>query len=268
MGIFITATVAMIVLGLMFGAGLALASRVFTVKTDERVDAILEVLPDTNCGACGYGGCMAYAKAVVEKAEKTNLCVPGGADTAKEVAQVMGVEALDAGVKKRAVVHCQGSESNCGERCDYNGFQECKAAHLISAGPKACTYGCLGYGACAVACPFDAITMKSGLPRVDAEKCTACGLCVKECPRNLISLLDMRYDTYLGCSSRDSGKAVKGICKTGCITCGVCAKKDPDGAITMENGLPVVDFEVSEEGFVTAADACPMNCFVVEKGRS
>ncbi len=264
MGIFITATLAMVVLGLMFGAGLALASRVFTVETDERVEHILEALPDTNCGACGYGGCMAYAQAVAEEGEKTNLCVPGGAETAGAVARVMGVKPLDASVAERAVVHCQGDVANCGTRCNYRGFENCEAAHLISGGPKACTYGCLGYGSCADACPFDAIAMESGLPVVDAEKCTACGICVDTCPRNLISLLDMKYECYLGCSSRDSGKTVKNTCKVGCITCGVCAKKDPNGAIEIEDGLPVLDFQKAGGDFSTAADVCPMNSFVEE----
>jgi len=264
MSIFLTATVAMIVLGLMFGAGLALASRVFSVKTDERIQAILEALPSTNCGACGYGGCMAYAQAVVDENEKTNLCVPGGPETAQIVADIMGVEALDAGSPNRAVVHCQGHRENCTKRCDYEGIDDCKAVHLLSGGSKACIYGCLGYGSCADVCPFDAITMELDLPVIDPEKCTACGLCVKACPRNLISLLDRQYTTYLGCSSRDSGKSVKNICRVGCISCSACAKKDPNDAIEMENELPSLNYEKSEDDFSTAVKVCPMDCFVTE----
>ena len=265
MGVFFTAVVAMVLLGLMFGAGLAFASKIFTVETDERVEKILEALPDTNCGACGYGGCMAYAQAVVREGVETNLCVPGGGECAESIAQVMGVEAGEEEEVKRAVVHCRGSAAKCGVRCDYSGFEDCKAANLVSGGPKACTYGCLGYGSCASACPFDAIAMDDGLPVVDAEKCTACGICVSTCPRSLISLLSIEYDTYLGCSSRNSGKAVKNVCKAGCITCGACAKKDPNEAIKMENSLPVLDFEAAEGDFSVAADVCPMDCFVVEK---
>ncbi len=268
MGIFITATVAMILLGLMFGAGLALASRVFQVQTDERTEQILEALPGTNCGACGYGGCMAYAQAVVNNAEKTNLCVPGGAETASQVAVIMGVEVQDAGLKKRAIVHCRGSVENCDLRCDYSGFENCKAAHLLSGGPKSCLYGCLGYGSCSDACPFDAITMEDGLPVIDPEKCTACGICVKTCPRNLISLLDMQYSTYLGCSTRDSGKSVKQTCKKGCISCGACAKKTPEDTIEMQDNLPIIHYENVEDDISYVAEICPMDCFVVQKSSS
>ncbi len=265
MDIFLTAILAMVVLGLMFGAGLALASRIFTVEVDERLEKILEALPGSNCGACAYAGCTAYAEAVANKGEETNLCVPGGAETAAAVAEVMGVEGADAATPQRAVVHCQGGRSICDERCSYSGFEDCKAADVISGASKACIYGCLGYGSCARACPFDAIVMESGLPRVDPELCTACGICVQTCPRDLISLLDMEYDIYLGCSSRDSGKAVKNVCKRGCITCGACAKKDPNGAVEIRNGLPTLDYESCGGDFSVAKEACPMDCFVGEK---
>ncbi len=262
MEIFITAALAMIVLGLMFGAGLALASRVLTVQTDECMERVQEALPGTNCGACGYGGCVAYAKAVAHQGEKANLCIPGGEAAAGAVARIMGVECADAEASKRAVVHCRGNESNSGTRCDYRGFEDCRAAALISGGPKSCTYGCLGYGSCAQACPFGAITMDSGLALVDDEKCTGCGICVGVCPRGLISLLDARYDAYVACSSRDSGKAVKNVCEAGCIACGACAKKDPSGAVTMEGGLPVLDYEKAGGDFSVVSQACPTKCVV------
>jgi len=194
--------------------------------------------------------------------------VPGGPDTAQALASVMGVEVGET-IRMRAVVHCQGGTSRCGARFEYVGEQDCMAAHLTAGGPKACLYGCLGYGSCAAACPFGAITMsEERLPVIDADKCTACGMCVRICPRNLISLVPADCTTYLGCSSRDRGKDVRSVCSVGCIACGICAKKDPDGAITMEANLPVLDMEKTEEGFRTAAEACPMNCFVVEGERA
>ncbi len=261
---FYIAALAMLILGVLFGVVLAVASRVFRAGTDAKAEEIYGVLPDTNCGACGYGGCMAYAEAVARGGEKTNLCVPGGSETAEAVASIMGVKMLDASVAMRAVVHCQGDQSHCGRRADYSGIEECRAAHLLGGGDKACTYGCLGYGDCEQACPYDAIVMESGLPRVDPDKCTACGLCVEACPRDLITLLETRFDTYLGCSSHDSGNAVKDVCSVGCITCGLCVKKDPNGAIRMENDLPVLDYEKAEGDFSVAKDVCPMDCFVRE----
>jgi RnfABCDGE-type electron transport complex B subunit len=263
MNTILIATGAMLVLGAAFAVCLAIASEVLAVQEDERVERILTVLPGVNCGACGYGGCRAYAEAIIG-GEKVSLCT-AGQETADLIASIMGVEA-DTVVKRRAVVHCQGGMSRCGQRCDYDGIQDCRAAQLISGGPKACLYGCLGFGTCAMACPFGAITMNGeDLPVIDAEKCTACGLCVKACPRDLISLLDVNYKTYLGCSSRDSGKAVKSICSVGCITCGLCAKKDPHGAIAMENNLPVLDHQKAGGEFSVAAEVCPMSCFVVEE---
>lgn len=256
------AIVAMVTLGLTFGVCLALASKVFAKHEDERIERVLNALPGVNCGACAYGGCRAYAEAVVN-GEKVALCTVGGQEVANAIAAVMGVE-VGKTATLRAVVHCQGGTSRCAQRCDYDGIEDCRAAELVSAGPKACVYGCLGFGSCAEACPFDAITMSGDqLPVIAPEKCTACGICVRVCPRDLISLLDARYEAYLGCSSRDSGKAVKSICSVGCITCGLCAKKDPNGAIVIENSLPILDHEKAVGDFSVAAEVCPMNCFVL-----
>lgn len=257
------AIVAMLALGLIFGIGLALASRAFAVNEDERIEHVLEELPGANCGACGYGGCRAYAEAVVE-GEEVDLCTAGGPEVCDAVAEIMGVE-TETRAEKRAVVHCQGGSNNCGWRADYDGEQDCRAADVTSGGPKACTYGCLGFGTCAEACPFDAITMnQQRLPVIDPEKCTACGICVGVCPRDLISLLDKKYTMYLGCSSRDSTKAVKDVCSVGCITCGMCERKDPNEAVVIKNALPVLDYEKAEGDFSVAAEVCPMDSYVVE----
>lgn len=185
MNILIIALITMALLGLAFGVGLALASRTFQVNEDPRIEQVLEELPGTNCGACGYGGCRAYAEAVVD-GESVSLCVPGGSEVAEAVAEIMGVEA-ESVTDRRAVVHCQGDTDRCGSRARYDGELDCRAAEVTAGGPKACSYGCLGFGTCAKACPFDAITMSEGrLPVIDPERCTACGVCVEVCPRDLI----------------------------------------------------------------------------------
>jgi Fe-S-cluster-containing hydrogenase component 2 len=102
------------------------------------------------------------------------------------------------------------------------------------------------------------------LPVVDTEKCTGCGICVRACPRGIISLLPAHCTTYLGCSSHYRGKSVKNICSVGCIGCGLCARKDPNGAIEMVDNLPVLDFEKAGGDFTQAAEACPTNSYVVE----
>jgi Na+-translocating ferredoxin:NAD+ oxidoreductase RNF subunit RnfB len=259
----IIAAASMTILGILFGLGLVLAARTFRTGEDPRLQDVVESLPGINCGACGYAGCRQYAEAVVE-GEKVNLCIPGGAETATALADIMGVELEDM-VEQRAVVHCQGGTDRCGNRFEYVGEPDCHAAHLTSGGPKACIYGCLGFGSCAEACPFDAITMsEQRLPVIDPEKCTACGICVKTCPRDLISLLPSRYKIYLGCSSHGKGKAVKDICSVGCIACSLCARKDPHEAIVMQDNLPVLDHQKAGGDFTVAAEVCPMDCFVVE----
>ncbi len=65
------------VMGFVAGLGLSIAAKKFEVKEDPRVEKINEALPGVNCGMCGYAGCAAYAKAVVQKGEKTDLCIPG-----------------------------------------------------------------------------------------------------------------------------------------------------------------------------------------------
>ncbi len=257
------AIASMTVLGVLFGVGLVLAARAFRVQEDPRIDAVLEALPGLNCGSCGYAGCRSYAEAVVE-GEKVSLCTAAGPDVTRMVAELMGVEVVE-GARLRAVVHCSGGTSQCGQRFEYVGEHDCRAAHITAGGPKACAYGCLGLGTCAIVCPFGAIAMsEEGLPVIDPEKCTACGICVRVCPRDLISLLPVDWKIYLGCSTGDRGKLVKDICSVGCIACGLCAKKDPHQAIVMEDNLPVLDYEKAEGDFATAAEVCPMNCFVVE----
>lgn len=261
------ALASMLVLGLLFGIGLMTAARKFAVDEDPRIKAVFDALPGINCGACGYKGCRAYAEAVVTGAE-VNLCIPGGSDTAQALAGLMGVELGASGPRLRAVVHCQGGTEQCRNRFDYVGAQDCRAAQITGGGPKACTYGCLGFGTCADACPFGAITMgEDRLPDIDPAKCTACGICVQTCPRAIISLVPAECPIYLGCSTHGRGKAVKDVCTVGCIACGLCARKDPNGAIQLVDFLPVLDFEKSDGDFRVAAEVCPQDCFVVEDAR-
>ena len=71
-------------LGILAGVLLTVASKVFAVEVDERVDAIAEALPQANCGACGFSGCADYADAIVNKGAECNLCRPGGEAAAKK----------------------------------------------------------------------------------------------------------------------------------------------------------------------------------------
>ncbi len=264
MSILLSSVILMGVLAVLFGLGLAFASGVCAVDTDPRVEEINETLPQVNCGACGYQGCSSYAEAVVAGEAPPNKCIPGGPDVAAKVASIMGVE-VEETAPVRAVLHCQGGREECGQRFEYSGVKDCQAAALIQGGPKACPYGCLGFGNCARVCPVSAITMgDNGLPVIDPHRCIGCGKCVKECPRGLISLLPVDCTVYIGCSSRDKGKQVKSICSKGCIACQLCVKKTESGAISMEDNLPVIDYEKGRD-FDEAIAKCPQKCFVVQE---
>ncbi|MDP8219498.1 MAG: RnfABCDGE type electron transport complex subunit B, partial [Candidatus Theseobacter exili] len=78
-------------LGLFFGAGLAYASKIFTVDKDPKIDKILNALPGINCGSCGYPGCQSLAEAIVSGEVPVNKCTPGGAATAQKIAKLLGV---------------------------------------------------------------------------------------------------------------------------------------------------------------------------------
>ena len=70
-------------LGAVFGLILAVASKIFAVKTDPRLEQLQEALPGANCGGCGFAGCAAYAKAIAEGRADTGRCVAGGTATAE-----------------------------------------------------------------------------------------------------------------------------------------------------------------------------------------
>lgn len=80
-------------MGLIIGLILAVASVIMAVPKDEKAEAVLEVLPGANCGACGYSGCSGYAKALAHGEAQLGLCSPGGEECVKAIAKVLGVEA-------------------------------------------------------------------------------------------------------------------------------------------------------------------------------
>lgn len=241
-------------LGLLFGFGLFIASRLFFVKVDERVERIESVLPGTNCGACGLAGCSGLAKAIVHGQADVTGCVAGGEDVAHLVAEVMGVEAVTVD-KKVSILRCQGW--NVKDKFEYYGLKTCAAANLVMGGPKECSYGCIGYGDCVKACPFDALHMVDGFPRVDEAKCTSCGRCVEACPKNLFELVSLSNTVHVLCQSRDPGKVVRKICDKGCIACRKCENICPFDAIHVENNLAVIDFEKCTS-CGKCVEVCPM----------
>jgi len=238
-----TLVISLISLGaiaLIFGIILAIADSKLRVEVDPRIDKIEEALPSANCGACGYAGCRQYATAIVEEDADIDKCPVGGQEVMENIAEIMGVKA-GTSEKKIARLHCRGTEQVAKRKALYEGIKTCRAATLISSGDKLCDWGCLGYGDCERSCPFDAISMgNDGLPKVDEEKCTACGNCVEACPRDLFELHDFNQNVIVFCKSQDKAKQAKQACKNACIACTICVRKCPSGAIQMQDNCAVV----------------------------
>jgi len=229
-------------IALVFGVTLALIAKFFNTKTDPKVEQVDELLAHAHCGACGFAGCHQYAEAVVNKPEVSpSLCTPAGKAAAAKIAALVG---KDAGEQepKTAFVACRGDSEMSKKKFEHRGVPDCVAAATVAGGDKECPFGCLGYGSCEAACPFGAIAVNAnGLAVVDQKKCVACGLCVKACPRKIISIVTISKKPFVKCYSNDKGPAVRRICKVGCIGCGLCAKNCPSQAIEFTKNLAKID---------------------------
>jgi electron transport complex protein RnfB len=248
----------MTILGFLFSSGLVLAYKKLKVDEDPKIEKVAEILPQVNCGGCGYSGCRAFAEAVVKGNAAVSGCPVGGEETAIQVAEIMG---LDAGemIKKVARLHCRGTIKAAKSRGIYSGIPTCYASHLVG-GNKQCSHGCLGFGDCVKACPFDALYMEAdGLPKVREDKCTACGKCVDACPRNLFELHPLAQEILVFCRSEDRGPMARKVCNAACIACGICARACPE-AIVMEKNLAVItDFKKIDPEKIPDIEKCPTN---------
>ncbi len=233
-------------LGILAAVVLYFVAQKFKVEEDPRIDEVEKMLPGANCGGCGFAGCRGMADALVKNDDISALfCPVGGGDTMKGIAAYLGKAAPE----KEPMV----ATVRCGGVCDkrprtntFDGAKSCAVASSLYVGETACAYGCLGYGDCVAACAFDAIHInpETGIAEVDAEKCTACGACVKACPKKIIELRKKwpkGRAVYVGCVSKDKGAVVMKACKAGCIGCGKCEKVCVFGAITIENNLAYID---------------------------
>jgi len=254
MSIILTASLSLAGLGLLLGLGLVLAGKYLSVEIDPRIEQIADMLPNANCGACGFAGCSGFAKALVAGTAEVTDCTPGGSETAAKIAAILGVEAGDV-VETIAVVRCAGGDTAATRKSIYAGISNCQAAELVAGGDKLCPYGCLGLGSCQVACPFGAVVItEDRLAVIDAEKCTGCGKCVDACPRSIINLVPKSRQVHVLCRSLDKSKAVKAYCTVGCIACKLCAKQSK--AFDVSGGLSVLADDFDGEIPETAQLVC------------
>lgn len=252
-------------LGLVFGLGLSIASNVFSVEIDPKIEAIDKALPGANCGACGFPGCAGLAEAIANGESPTDACPVGGASTAEAINEIMGVSGETSSDKQVARVICKGVDCNTKDKFKYEGITDCRAAAMIDGGEKSCSYGCLGYGTCVTACLFDAITIVDGIADIDPDKCTSCGKCFEVCPKDVIAWVPYEQDVFIDCNSNDFGKVVKDACSVGCIGCQICVKACPFNAIDFEDGLAVINYEKCTNCGI-CVDKCPTKSINNEAG--
>lgn len=158
----VTAVVALSILALLFGALLGYSAIRFRVESDPLVEQIDDILPQTQCGQCGYPGCRPYAEAIAN-GDEINKCPPGGEATIKKLAELMGVDAKP-----------------------LNGGQEPAVKRVAFIREDEC----IGCTKCIQACPVDAILGASKLMHtVLADECTGCDLCVDPCPVDCIDMI-------------------------------------------------------------------------------
>jgi electron transport complex protein RnfB len=161
---FVAALIALVGLGILFGALLGFAAEKFKVEGDPIVEQLDELLPQTQCGQCGFPGCRPYAESIAN-GDEINKCPPGGQATINAIANLLDVPA-----------------------------PELDAEHGVEAEVKTVAFiredECIGCTKCIQACPVDAILGAAKLMHtVITDECTGCDLCVEPCPVDCIDML-------------------------------------------------------------------------------
>jgi Na+-translocating ferredoxin:NAD+ oxidoreductase RNF subunit RnfB len=248
--------------GLVFAILIALAYRKLRVWEDPRIVVVTSMLPGANCGAGGSPGCRAFAELAVAGRVQPAGCNVADADGVAAIARYLGVDAGQAN-KRVARLLCAGGSNVAVRQAEYRGLQTCAAAATVAAGGKGCTWGCLGFGDCAVSCTFGAIHMNEvGLPIVDPVLCTACGDCVDACPKGLFQIIPLDQHLLVQCRSLLEGDGVLASCSVGCTACNKCVVDAAPGLITLERGVAVVHYEKNELADAAAIRRCPTGAIV------
>ena len=158
------AVVTLLVLGLLIGLGLGWAAVRFRVESDPVIDQIDAILPQTQCGQCGYPGCRPYAEAIASDGADINQCPPGGEAGIRALADLLGLEPKPLNPE--------------------NGEEQPATVAVID------EQACIGCTLCIQACPVDAIVGAAKLMHtVIEQECTGCDLCLPPCPVDCIAMV-------------------------------------------------------------------------------
>ena len=236
----------------VFGVILGVASKKLAVEVDPRVEALLEVLPGANCGACGVVCPVECIHSAEHKGEVFMI---------EKIAAILGSEVSDYEERKVAQLLCQGGLNHAKMLYRYKGIPDCHAVLKKFKGPKGCNSGCVMQGSCSKVCPFGAIQMGAdGLPVVDYYLCTGCNKCVVECPQQILKLVGVSHLVNVRCLNPDKGKDAKAVCSVACIKCRICEKNCPEDAVHVvpagSGTVAVIDYDKCTNCGICAAK-CP-----------
>jgi ferredoxin len=207
-------------------------------------------------------GCRAFAEKLVAGERKPSGCNVANDEQRAAIATYLGVEAGQA-VKVVARMHCAGGAHVARQQAEYRGYATCAAAAAVAGGGKGCAWGCLGLADCVQACAFGAMWMgDDGIPRIDPDKCTACGDCVKACPKTLLALHPVDRHLLVQCRNLIAGDDALGACKVACTACGKCVMDAAPGLISVASGVAVIDYELNALADRKAVERCPTGAIV------
>lgn len=248
-------------IGILCAAILYFVAKRFYVEEDPRIALVEELLPGANCGGCGRSGCHDFACACVSATTLSNLhCPSSNADTMRKIGEIVG---LAASVAKPmvAVLRCNGTCDKRPTTSTYDGASTCAIINSVYSGNTDCPYGCLTAGDCVRACQFGAIAIdpSTKLPVINEAACTACGQCVKACPKHILELRakgPRGLRVWVACANQDRGAQAMKSCKAACIGCGKCKKECAYEAISIDNNLAYIDYNKCKL-CKKCADVCP-----------
>ena len=249
-------------LGVILAAMLAFANKKLYVYEDPRIGEVEELLPKSNCGACGQAGCRDFAEKVVGGATIPAQCTVSTPQQRQGIADLLGVAAGTV-EKKVARLACGGGHHVAFLRARYEGLKTCRAAAVVSGGGKECIWGCLGLADCSRVCTFDAIAMDAhGLPVVDTDKCTACNDCVEVCPKGLFSLEPVSHRLWVACKNQADGDTAEAACEVACNGCGKCVMDSPPALMKLDNNLAMINYQLNVWATRDPIERCPTGAIV------